>query len=135
MLPDRYPLEGDLDTYVDAEHSLGHLLDVGIIVPRLDQLYDWSASELALPSLNALVSGEGPTPAYAWDPQDAGVWHPAVDPRGERACYLVSVIVSVISAAAPAYSEVRMYAAPDGMLPASLAADVAYDASCTQSAS
>ena len=39
VLPDRYPLEGDLGRYVDAEHSLGHLLDVGMIVPRLDPLY------------------------------------------------------------------------------------------------
>ncbi len=76
VLPDRYPLEGDLEALVAAEHSLGHLLDVGMIVPRLDQLYDWSASELGLPSLRALVAGEGPTPAYAWDPRDAAVWHP-----------------------------------------------------------
>jgi len=76
VLPDRYPLEGDLGTYVDAEHSLGHLLDVGIIVPRLDRLYGWSARELALPALNALVAGAASTPAYAWDPRDAAVWHP-----------------------------------------------------------
>ena len=59
VLPDSYPLEGDLDTYVDAEHSLGHLLDVGIIVPRLDQLYDWSATELGLPALNVTGRGRG----------------------------------------------------------------------------
>jgi hypothetical protein len=76
VLPDRYPLEGDLNSYVDAEHSLGHLLDVGIIVPRLDRLYRWSAAELGLPSLEALVAGGGPTPAYAWDPRDAAAWHP-----------------------------------------------------------
>ena len=29
VLPDRYPLEGDLSSYVTAEHGLGHLLDVG----------------------------------------------------------------------------------------------------------
>ena len=51
VLPDRYPLDDDLSRYVDAEHSLGHLLDVGIIVPRLGQLYDWSAGELGLPAL------------------------------------------------------------------------------------
>ena len=35
VLPDRYPLDDDLSSYVNAEHRLGHLLDVGIIVPRL----------------------------------------------------------------------------------------------------
>jgi hypothetical protein len=67
VLPDRYPL--------DDEHSLGHLLDVGVIVPRLDRLYDWSAGELGLPGLNALLH-PGPTPASVWDPQEADVWHP-----------------------------------------------------------
>src|SRR4029453_3321432 len=64
VLPDRYPLGDDVDTYVEAEHSLGHLLDVGIIVPRLGRLYDWSADELGLPGLTALLIHPGPTPAY-----------------------------------------------------------------------
>ena len=76
VLPDRYPLDDDLSSYVNAEHRLGHLLDVGIIVPRLGELYDWSASELGLLALNALLAHYGPTPAYAWDPQEADVWHP-----------------------------------------------------------
>jgi hypothetical protein len=76
VLPARYPLDDDLSRYVDAEHRLGHLLDVGVIVPRLGRLYDWSAGELGLPGLNALLAHPGPTPAYAWDPQDADVWHP-----------------------------------------------------------
>ena len=77
VLPARYPLDDDLSRYVDAEHSLGHLLDVGIIVPRLSRLYDWSANELGLPSLRALLADPGPTPAYAWDPQDSDPWHPS----------------------------------------------------------
>jgi hypothetical protein len=76
VLPDRYPLDDDLDRHVGAEHSLGHLLDVGIIVPRLGQLYNWSARELGLPSLDGLLAPAGPTPAYAWDPQESDVWHP-----------------------------------------------------------
>ena len=55
--------------YVDAEHSIGHLLDVGIILPRLSGLYDWSARELEVPGLRTLLLDEGPTPAYAWDPR------------------------------------------------------------------
>jgi hypothetical protein len=76
VLPDRYPLDDDLSRYVDAEHSLGHLLDVGVIVPRLARLYDWSAGELGLPELRARLVDPGPTPAYAWDPQESAVWHP-----------------------------------------------------------
>ena len=76
VLPPSYPLDDDLERYVGAEHSLGHLLDVGMIVPRLGRLYDWSAGELGLPALRALLSDHGPTPAYAWDPDDAAVWHP-----------------------------------------------------------
>ncbi len=76
VLPDDYPLDDDLGRYVDAEHSLGHLLDVGIIVPRLAGLYDWSAAELGLPALRGLLDPSGPTPAYAWDPQEGEVWHP-----------------------------------------------------------
>jgi hypothetical protein len=76
VLPDRYPLDDDLDRYVDAEHSLGHLLDVGLILPRVARLYDWSAGELGLPALRSMLVHPGPTPAYAWDPQESAVWHP-----------------------------------------------------------
>ena len=76
VLPATYPLEDNLNSYVDDESSLGHLLDVGIIVPRVGRLYDWSASELGLPELRRLLAQQGPTPSYAWDPADTEVWHP-----------------------------------------------------------
>ena len=63
VLPDSYPLEDDLNRYVSAEHSLGHLLDVGIIVPRLDRLYDWSAAS----------SGSRPSPDSSPRGTDPGV--------------------------------------------------------------
>jgi hypothetical protein len=72
VLPDRYPLGDDVDTYVAAEHGFGHMLDIGVIQPRLDHLYTWSAGELALPGLRALLDGQ--TPTYAWDVADAGTW-------------------------------------------------------------
>jgi hypothetical protein len=72
VLPDRYPLGDDVDTYVAMEHGFGHMLDIGVIQPRLSRIYDWSAEELALPRLRALLDGE--TPTYAWDVMDAGVW-------------------------------------------------------------
>jgi hypothetical protein len=72
VLPDRYPLGDDVDTYVALEHGFGHLLDIGVIQPRVGHLYDWSSDELALPQLRTLRSGDIPT--YAWDIADAGVW-------------------------------------------------------------
>ncbi|GAB3024588.1 hypothetical protein [Mycobacterium bourgelatii] len=74
VLPDRYPLGDDLDPYIEAEHRLAHVLDVGVIVPRVQALYDWSAAELALPGLRRLLSDQ--TPCYAWPPEDTLPWHP-----------------------------------------------------------
>ena len=74
VLPDVYPLTGELDAYVAAEHTVGRLLDLGVIQPRLGPLYRWSARELQLPELAELVRGG--TPAYAWDPEDREPWAP-----------------------------------------------------------
>lgn len=76
ILPDRYPLEDALLTYIGAEHGLGHLLDVGMIVPRLTQLFHWSARELGLVGLGDLLHQRGLIPGYAWDPNDVEPWHP-----------------------------------------------------------
>jgi hypothetical protein len=72
VLPDRYPLGDDLTPYLRAEHGLGHLLDVGIITPRVKLLYDWSARDLAVPGLRRLLDGE--TPCYAWPVHDRQPW-------------------------------------------------------------
>ena len=50
-------------------------LALGWLAP-LGRLYEWSAGELGLPALDALLARPGPTPSYAWDPGDAEVWHP-----------------------------------------------------------
>lgn len=80
VLPDTYPLQGNLSDYVDAEHSFGHVLDVGLIRPRIDALFAWSADELGesrVPGL--LVDG---IPAYSGI-DNAAVWNlsPAVPAR------------------------------------------------------
>ena len=72
VLPDSYPLGDDVDTYIALEHGFGHLLDIGVIQPRLRRLYDWSAIELGLPRLGAFLDGE--IPSYAWDLADADTW-------------------------------------------------------------
>jgi hypothetical protein len=79
VLPDRYPLGDDLTPYLRAEHGVGHLLDVGIITPRMKLLYDWSACDLAMPGLRQLLDGE--TPCYAWPAHDRQPWqHPPSRP-------------------------------------------------------
>jgi hypothetical protein len=75
VLPDRYPLDGDLRPYVEDEHGIGRLLDLGVIRPRIAELYSWSASELDVPELALLVRDD--VPAYAWDVTDAEPWNTA----------------------------------------------------------
>ena len=60
--------------YIANEHALGRLLDVGVIVPRLTELYRWTADELRTPDIAHLVSDA--TPVYAWDPHDRKPWAP-----------------------------------------------------------
>jgi hypothetical protein len=74
ILPAQYPLNGDLDYYIADEHAFGRLLDLGVIAPRLAELYRWSAAELQIPDVTDLVCDA--TPAYAWDPHDREPWVP-----------------------------------------------------------
>src|SRR5436305_5256028 len=46
VLPDRYPLAGNVERYIAAEHRLGRMLDYAVIAPRLQCLYEWSAEEI-----------------------------------------------------------------------------------------
>ncbi len=72
ILPDRYPLGDDVENYVTVENKFGHVLDFGVIIPRLEHLYRWSAAELGLPGLLGLIHGG--VPAYAWSPTETGPW-------------------------------------------------------------
>jgi hypothetical protein len=74
VLPHQYPLEGELDDYIADEHPFGRVLDLGVIAPRLTELYRWSANELRIPQLTGLVCDA--TPAYAWSPHDREPWTP-----------------------------------------------------------
>lgn len=75
VLPARYPLRDDLQWYISEERGLGRLLDLGVIQPRFDALYAWSAAELSMPGIGDLIR-DG-VPAYAWDTADAEPWNPA----------------------------------------------------------
>lgn len=72
VLPDVYPLGDDVESYIAIEHGFGHLLDIGVIQPRLGPLYRWSADVLQLPALNDLLDGE--IPRYTWDATDDALW-------------------------------------------------------------
>jgi hypothetical protein len=82
VLPARYPLGDEVATYVAAEQNIGQMLDYGIIGPRLQQLYEWSARVLDEPALLECIRDGSPT--YAWSFADRDVWHPARPPRAAR---------------------------------------------------
>ena len=74
VLPHEYPLRHGVRYYLSAESGLGRLIDYGVIVPRLQQLYHWSAHELAAPGLLGFVRDGAMT--YAWSFEDRKVWQP-----------------------------------------------------------
>jgi hypothetical protein len=82
VLPDRYPLELDVESYIADEQRLGRVLDYAVIVPRLQRLYEWSAHELDEPRLLDLVR-DG-SPIYAWPLERRHVWRRAHTPLAAR---------------------------------------------------
>jgi hypothetical protein len=74
VLPHEYPLRDSVQSYLKAEQGLGRLMDYGVIVPRLQQLYEWSAHELGEPGLLDCVRDGALT--YAWSFDDRNVWQP-----------------------------------------------------------
>jgi hypothetical protein len=95
ILPDEYPLDREVSFYLSDELSFGRLLDYGMIVPRFQQLYEWSADVLGTPGLLDCASHGALT--YAWRYEDRDVWDPpksllvkftrrAVPPRKYAAC-------------------------------------------------
>src|SRR5262249_24027242 len=82
VLPDHYPLRNDLDTYLTNEHRRGGVRDSGVIAPRLQTLYEWSAVELGIPGLSGLIL-QG-SPIYAWSYDDRHVWRQAREPLPVR---------------------------------------------------
>ena len=86
VLPERYPPAQELDAYLTNEHSLARMLDYGVITPRIQRLYDWSALELGQPALRELCHDGSPT--YAWPDPDPGVWDPEHVPLPVRALRL-----------------------------------------------
>jgi hypothetical protein len=88
VLPDRYPLDRDVERYIAQEHSLGRMLDYSVIVPRLQRLYEWSAEEVAEPRLLELIR-DG-SPIYAWPYEERHVWRSSHMPLPARALAAVT---------------------------------------------
>jgi hypothetical protein len=82
VLPNRYPLELDVESYIADEQRLGRLLDYAVIVPRLQRLYEWSAQDLDEPRLLELVR-DG-SPIYAWSFEQRHVWRAVTMPPAAR---------------------------------------------------
>jgi hypothetical protein len=82
VLPNRYPLDRDVERYVAEEQRLGRVLDYGVIVPRLQPLYEWSAEEVAEPRLLELVRDGNPI--YAWPFGQRHVWRSRQMPFAAR---------------------------------------------------
>jgi hypothetical protein len=78
VLPQRYPLAQDVETYIADEHRLGRMLDYAVILPRMQRVYEWSAGELGEPRLLDLVR-DG-SPIYAWPFEQRHVWRTAHTP-------------------------------------------------------
>jgi hypothetical protein len=72
VLPYRYPLAEDVETYIAEEQRLGRLLDYAVILPRMQRMYEWSAEELGEPRLLELVRDGNPI--YAWPFEERHVW-------------------------------------------------------------
>jgi hypothetical protein len=75
VLPHEYPLRESVHSYLSNEQGFGRLLDFGVIVPRLQQIYEWSAHELGAPGLLECVHEGALT--YAWSFEDRSVWEPS----------------------------------------------------------
>ncbi len=83
VLPNRYPLDLDVERYIADEQRLARTLDYAVIVPRLQRLYEWSARELDEPRLRELVR-DG-SPIYAWPFEQRHVWRTPSMPLPARA--------------------------------------------------
>ena len=73
ILPDRYPLTGySIDQILALENYAGRLIDYGVILPKMQALYEFAASDLEEPRLLGLVRNG--FPVYAWSYEDRSAW-------------------------------------------------------------
>jgi hypothetical protein len=75
VLPNRYPLHGvTIAEILAAENFTARLIDYGVMVPRVQELYEVAAADLGESSLLDFIS-DG-SMVYAWPLADRYVWLP-----------------------------------------------------------
>ena len=73
ILPDWYPLTGfSIEQILALENYAGRLIDYGVILPKMQALYEFAASDLDEPRLLDLVKNG--FPVYAWPYEDRHAW-------------------------------------------------------------
>jgi hypothetical protein len=73
ILPDRYPLtDVSIDQILALENRAGRLIDYGVILPKMQALYEFTADDLGEPRLLDLVR-DG-FPVYAWPYENRHAW-------------------------------------------------------------
>ena len=77
----------EVEWYIADEQRFGRWLDYGVIAPRLQGLYAWSAEELDEPRVLELVRDGNPI--YAWPFEERHVW------RSERMPFAGAVLERV----------------------------------------
>jgi len=82
VLPNRYPLDGEVESYIADEQRVGRMLDYAVITPRLQRLYAWSAGELG--ELRLLEFVRDGSPIYAWPFEQRHVWRATTLPPAAR---------------------------------------------------
>jgi hypothetical protein len=80
VIPNHYRLVRDVEWYIADEQRLGRLLDYGLLVPRLQRLYEWSAEQLDEPRLLELIRDGNPI--YRWPYEQRHVWRAPHTPYG-----------------------------------------------------
>ncbi len=76
VLPGRYPLtDVTIAEILAAENFAARLIDYGVMIPRVQQLYEFVAADLGEPGLLDFIS-DGSL-VYAWPFEDRHVWMPA----------------------------------------------------------
>jgi hypothetical protein len=91
VLPDRYPLTvSSIDQILALENYASRLIDYGVILPKMQALYEFAASDLDEPRLLDLVRNG--FPVYAWPYEDRNAW------TTTRARFVRSVLSRLTSA-------------------------------------
>ena len=73
VLPREYPLTGrSIESVLDAEDFWGRLVDYGVLMPRVQELYEYAATDLQQPHLLTFVANGNPV--YTWPVDDYEAW-------------------------------------------------------------